>query len=359
MTLRVCRCADSTLAAGTTMILAICFADRHAESADPDSPTAATAVDPGPNDPDEPLAEEFSLDSAVHFLDSASLTWQRDRKCFTCHTNFAYLYARPLVPEDARSHAEVRAFAEELIGERWETSGPRWDAEVVAGAAALAFNDAHTTRELHPLTRRALDRMWESQREDGGWTWLDCGWPPFEMDDHYGVTLAALAVGVAPGNYAQTAAAQQGMTGIRRYFENTPPETLHQRAMLLWAATYTPDLMSDNERQKCIDELFSLQQSDGGWGLATLGNWQRDDGSPQDLGVSDGYGTGFTIFVLRQAGTPADDPRLQRGIAWLKSNQRSSGRWFTRSLKKDGRHFISHAGTAFAVMSLVSCDPDQ
>lgn len=358
MTLPVRNSANSTLVVRAAIFIMTCFVVRSADSAEPDSPTLATVVDPGPNQPDEPLADGFSLDRAVHFLDSAALTWQRDRKCFTCHTNFAYLYARPLVPEDGETHAEVRAFAEELVGERWETNGPRWDAEVVASAAALAFNDAHSTGELHPLTRVALDRMWESQREDGGWTWLDCDWPPFEMDDHYGVTLAALAVGVAPGEYAQTEAARQGMAGIRRYFKNTPPETLHQRAMLLWAATYTPDLMTDEDKQDCIAELFSRQQPDGGWGLATLGNWQREDGSPQDLDVSDGYGTGFTIFVLRQAGIPADDPRLQRGIAWLKANQRASGRWFTRSLKKDGRHFITHAGTAFAVMALAVCEAE-
>lgn len=52
-------------------------------------------VDPGPNDPDEPLAAEFSIDRATHFLDSAAITWQKDQQCFTCHTNFVYLYARP------------------------------------------------------------------------------------------------------------------------------------------------------------------------------------------------------------------------------------------------------------------------
>lgn len=342
-----------------TVLVVMCLVALPANSAEPGSPTLASVVDPGPNEPDEPLADDFSLDRAVQFLDSASLAWQRDRQCFACHTNFAFLYARPLVGEDTPVHAQVRAFAEELVGERWETNGPRWDAEVVASAAALAFNDAQTTGELHPLTRAALDRMWESQREDGGWSWLDCDWPPFEMDDHYGVTLAALAVGVAPGDYAETELARKGMAGIRRYFEHTPPESLHQQSMLLWASTYTPDLMTDAEKQSCIDELFSRQQPDGGWGLATLGDWQREDGSPQDLNVSDGYGTGFTIFVLRQAGTPTDDPRLERGVAWLKTNQRASGRWFTRSLKKDGRHFITHAGTAFAVMALLECEEGQ
>ena len=54
----------------------------------------------------------------------------------------------------------------------------------------LAFNDAATTGKLHPVTRQALDKMWTLQREDGGWTWLKCDWPPMESDDHFGVTFA-------------------------------------------------------------------------------------------------------------------------------------------------------------------------
>ncbi|MEQ8787192.1 MAG: squalene--hopene cyclase [Pirellulaceae bacterium] len=326
----------------------------HATAAEP--VTLDNVVDPGANSPDEPLAETYSLDKAVHFLDSASLQWQKQRKCFTCHTNYLYLYARPAVSADSPEHQTVRAFAEELVRERWKDKGPRWDAEVVATAAALAANDRATTGKLHPLTRQALDRMWTVQRDDGGFTWLKCGWPPMESDDDFGAPLAALAVGLAPEGYAQTEKAQKGLAGIRTYLKNNPPPTLHHRAMLLWAASYTPDLMSDAARQACIDDLLALQRDDGGWALATLGDWKRDDDSPQSTAEGDGYGTGFVIYVLRRAGVPAADERLQRGIAWLKHNQRESGRWFTRSLHRDSRHYITHAGTAMAILALQACE---
>lgn len=318
--------------------------------------TIETVTAPQPNTADEALAAEFSLDKAVHFLDSASLNWQKERKCFTCHTNYAYLYARPLISADAPAHKTVRTFAEELVTERWQNEGPRWDAEVIATAAALAFNDSATTGELHSATRTALDRMWTLQREDGGWTWLKCNWPPMEHDDHYGITLAAIAVGVAPGNYAETETAQQGIAGIRKYLSSHPPENLHHQAMLLWASKFDPSLMSPKDRQSCIDALSGLQQPDGGWAVASLGNWERDDLTEQDTQHSDGYGTGFVVYVLRQAGVSADDPRLQRGANWLKTHQRASGRWFSRSLNRDSKHFLSHAGTAFAVMALSACD---
>jgi squalene-hopene/tetraprenyl-beta-curcumene cyclase len=63
------------------------------------------------------------------------------------------------------------------------------------------------------------------------------------------------------------------------------------------------------------------------------------------------------LAVARLCGVPAADPRVAKGVAWLKSNQRESGRWFTRSLFEDNHHFISHAGTAYAVLALHLCAP--
>lgn len=327
-------------------------------AADPNSKpvTLTNVVAPTANSSTEPVAEAYSVTQATRFLDSAALTWQKQRKCFTCHTNYAYLYARPLVPGKSIAHQQVRAFAEELVTDRWPKKQPRWDAEVIATAAALSFNDAKTTGHLHSVTRTALDRMWTVQKQDGGFDWLKCGWPPMESDDHYGVTLAALAVGFAPDDYATSDAAKSGMKQIASYLKANPAPTRHHSAMVLWASKFHPNLLTADEQQQIINQLSTLQKPDGGWALATLGDWKRADGLTQDTTTSDGYGTGFIVYVLHQAGVPKDDPRLKRGIEWLKSNQRKSGRWYTRSLNKDNKHYITHAGSAFAVMALAECD---
>ena len=52
--------------------------------------------------------------------------------------------------------------------------------------------------------------------------------------------------------------------------------------------------------------------------------------------------TGLAVLVLREAGVPANDPRLQKGIQWLLANQRESGRWWTRSLNTDKAHYITY-----------------
>lgn len=319
------------------------------------------------NTPDEPKAQTFSLAAANQFMDRAARDWTTSRKCFACHTNYVYLIAKPGSESGQadEAHREVRGELEKLVEERWEKSGPRWDAEVVMSAAVLAMNDRATSGKLHATTRKALDRMWTVQREDGGFDWLKCGWPPMESDDDYGIAIAALAAAAAPEDYQTTPAAQAGLAKLKSYLVKNPAPTLHHEAMLLWPEAYGVKLLSEQARASTIAKLIALQKSDGGWNSATLGDWKRGDGKEQDKETSDGYGTGFVVFILQQSAsgksTPAEpsadpsaDPSsaISRGQAWLKSNQRASGRWHTRSLNKDSQHFLSHAGTAFAIMAL-------
>jgi squalene-hopene/tetraprenyl-beta-curcumene cyclase len=309
-------------------------------------------VDVGPNEPNEPIAKEFSLERGRKFMDDVSLQWQRERKCVTCHTNFAYLTTGASYAGDRAAYGLIRKFTEDLVRERWETKGPRWDAEVLVAAMGLAISDADGNGKLHPLTRKALDRMWTVQKPDGGWNWLKCGWPPMESDDYYGATIALLATGRAPENYASTPAAQEGVRKIREYLAKNAPPSLHHKGMLFWASKYVDGLMTPDEQRKTVDDLLALQKPDGGWAVSTFLPWKRADGKEQDLASSDGYGTGFVLHLARLGGIPATDGRIAKGIAWLKGNQRQSGRWFTRSLNKDGRSFLTHAGTAFALRVL-------
>jgi len=316
--------------------------------------TLDNVVSPGPNRADEPFAEEFSMQQAVRFLDSAALTWQKERKCFACHSNYALLMARPAITHDARGHRQIRQAAEFLATHPRKTGYASTEAVMVA--SVLAQNDAATTGKLHPATRQALDRIWEFQRQDGGWTWLNDDAPPSEIEEHYGVTMAAIGVGMAPENYSQTPMAKKGIEKIREYLRNSPPANMHNRAMKLLASLGVDGILTEAERKKVIADLLGLQKGDGGWNLATLGvSWKRTDGTPQDYETSDGYGTGFAIHTLRSAGVGADDPRIRKGVQWLKTHQRVSGRWFTRSMSKDSRHYVTHSGTAYAILALVAC----
>jgi squalene-hopene/tetraprenyl-beta-curcumene cyclase len=313
---------------------------------------------PAPNSPNEPLAPRLSLARSADFLDQAALSWTEKRKCGTCHTNYAYLMARPALKEFATpAMAEVRKFFEGRVA-NWDTAKPRWDTEVVATAVSLAINDAATTGKLHPHTRTALDRMWKLQQQNGAWKWLKCNWPPMEHDDYFGAVWAAVGVGIAPDGYAKGPTAKEGLAKLRRYLRDTPAPDLHHRAMLLWASQRLGGLMTNDEQRDTVEKLLALQRPDGGWNLPSLGDYRRHDKLKtrnDPGGPSDGYATGFVVYVLRQAGVPADQEAIRRGVEWLRRNQRASGRWFTRSPSSDGPHYISHAGTAYAVLALRVC----
>ncbi|WP_439629241.1 squalene--hopene cyclase [Gemmata sp.] len=313
---------------------------------------AADVPRPGPTRDDEPLAKAYSAAKAAEYLDGVGVNWTRDRKCVTCHTNMPYLTARPLLP-GGDDWKEVRTFLEKDVAS-WSNGGkPRGDTYVVATAFALAFNDAQQTGKLHPTTRAALDKMWDVQRKTGEWAWLKCDWPPLEHDDYYGAALAALAVGYAPEDYAKTEKARAGVERLKGYFQKTPSPDLHHTAVLLWASTKLDGLMTADEQKAAVAALRERQHKDGGWALAALGTYARHDKTPNDpAGAGDGYGTGFVTFVLLRSGVPAADPAVAKGLAWIKANQRESGRWFTRSLSNEKAHYIANAGSAFCVLAL-------
>jgi squalene-hopene/tetraprenyl-beta-curcumene cyclase len=340
------------LVIGATILLAVSLLLR----AD-DTVTTENVLDPGPNQADEPLRERFSFPAAVRFVDAVALTWHKKHECFACHSDYAFLLARPAVNPRAPAHATIRQALEHLADSPRQTD--YWVTEAVMVASILAQNDAATTGKLHPSTRKALDRIWTAQREDGGWTWMKNNEPPSEIDDQYGVAMAAIGVGIAPDGYGKTQTAQKGLERIRQYFRNNPPTNMHHRAMRLLVSLRVDGIMTEAERAEVVAGLCALQKPDGGWGLATLGNWKRSDGKEQDYESSDGYGTGFVIYVLRCAGVPAEDPRIGKGILWLKTHQRASGRWFTRSMTRDNTHLLTHSGTAYAILALALCGESE
>jgi squalene-hopene/tetraprenyl-beta-curcumene cyclase len=322
--------------------------------------TLDNVVDPGQISADEPIADVFSAAKAARYLDTASLHWQKSRNCAACHVNMGYMYARPALSSALKDSGEVRDLFEEYVTKRWKERSPRDVQETVVVTSALVFNDLQTTGKLHPITRQAFRVMWDFQRDDGGWTWRNDGYPPTEYDEHYGVTLAALSTGIAPDEYIDTDEARRGIEGIRSFLKRNTPLSLHHRAMVAWASCYVGLLMNEQDRGKTLNELLAIQRPDGGWSTpGLLADWEglrRMDGKPHDTKTSDAYATGFTIVVGRELGLQKSDPRLQRGVNWLLSNQRVSGKWFSRSPAKDSRHYFSNFGSAFAILALQSCD---
>jgi len=315
---------------------------------------------------------EFDIERAAQFVDGVAVKWGVKHGCVTCHTNGHYLMVPPKIFKHRPAATEVRTFAEGWI-DSWEENGlPRTEI-VVAPAAFLTINNMQMDGRLRPATRNALDEAWKLQSEEGNWKdWLKCEWPPFEQDDHYGVTLLTIAMGMAPESYTNIEPAHTGIRRMLGYLQRHEPEEVHHRAMMLWAGKYYEDLVSADERQRWIDELIELQKASGGWASGDLGRWRQR--APETGGYShldpelverefprvmvdpngDGYGTGFVLYALLQAGVPVSHVQMQKGLAWLKSNQQADGKWFTNSLRNesDTSNFLTHTGTTFALMVL-------
>jgi squalene-hopene/tetraprenyl-beta-curcumene cyclase len=308
---------------------------------------------------DEPLAKGYSAAKAAEYLDRSALNWMKTKKCATCHSTLFYMAARPALAAALPDSGEMRRFYEDYRRVRWKTKGPSeaqgfWPVVVGTG---LTLNDLQTTGQLSDVAREVLDIMWTVQREDGGWRWPHCDYAPLEIDDHYGATLAALTVGVAPSKYAQTPQAQAGLEKLRIYLKNNPPKSLHHRAMIAWCSIRIEGIATQAERDQALNDLLALQLDDGGWSTSSLLTdcKVRGNGEPLQTKTSDAYGTGFVIVVCRELGVPATDKSMARGIDWLLANQRESGKWFTRSPVRDCSNLISNAGSAYAVLALQAC----
>ncbi len=323
---------------------------------------------------DEPLRRSVSLPRAKEFLDSVNVAWARQNKCGTCHTNLAYLAARPFLGSmQEEPAAEVReslyTYLDEITS-RAAAAPPPGQAPAAPAAprapvhwriptvSMLAVNDGESG-SIDPRTLAEFDRVWTMQKADGSWDWPTGGrmLPFIERDNYYVAMLVALGAGYLPASYLETPAASTGLQNLRRYLTSTSAADLHDDVMLLWASARTAGLMNAQQKSRVVDALVKLQRPDGGWSLPSLGRWKRHDGPVNDPvnDPSDGYATGFVTFALCQPGTTRR-PSIERGLRWLETHQRESGRWYTRSLYSDMfQNYLSNMGTAYAVMALRSC----
>ena len=314
------------------------------------------------NRADEPLAKTFSAQKSIDFIERSVSRWQVEQKCITCHTNGLHLVAGSAATPQSEVLLKNREFSRNYLSSYVQyNKKPKGDHGalygIVAGASFLAISEMITAKELHPDTAAALDYIWTRQSQSGAWdSWLKCHWGPYEVDDHFGASLAAIALAMTPDAYRKKPESIRAWQNLKKYFKANPPVSAHQKGMLLWLSRYAPESLTSVEKKKWLKELRDLQQADGGWVLIHLGNadWQRRDKQPQAQ-ISDGYATAFVVYALRQSGVSESDPAIKRGIAWLKAHQRESGRWFTHSPRVDGKHYITQAASNMALLALSSC----
>jgi squalene-hopene/tetraprenyl-beta-curcumene cyclase len=349
----------------------------------------------------DPAAAAVYLDARMDlwFANGTKLkTGETQTACVSCHAGLAYALARPVLRRVM--HADTPAAQEaRLIDEttrRVDTYGTHqvlYDfnerrqiesrgTEAVLNAVILTSADAaRDLREPSAPTKKALARLWETQRPDGRWDWLEFGLEPWETTEatYHGATFAAFAAGTAKGSH--DAAATAGIERLRAYLAtNYPARHLYNRAWALLASTRLKGIVTDAQRNTLIEELVRAQREDGGWSLEAMGPWKWSKTAPPVkspgeldralLTKSDGYATGLVVYTLKQAGVPSSHAAVRTGIRWLETNQRAPpvadvpGRaWHAHSLNYDREHggekgepwrrlFMSDTATAFAILAL-------
>src|SRR5215472_16900529 len=278
-------------------------------------------------DPDKPetkIANSWDPKAAAAYLDRRQLWWmewpraQRDHEtfCVSCHTAVPYALSRTALrtalAEQAPSPNERRLLDNVTKRVRlWKELEPFYkDAdrgpyksvesrgtESVLNALILSSRDAQSG-QLSNDAHTAFENMFAEQqiagKQKGAWLWLRFKNEPWEADDsdYFGATLAAVAIGIAPGNYRATPEVQTRRKLLREYLDREfAVQTTINRVLLLWAAAKLPGLLEPNRQKAIIAELLEKQHVDGGWSLASLsGDWKRADGTSQET-MSDGYAT--------------------------------------------------------------------
>jgi len=361
-------------------------------------PTAA--VFGGENTP-----ERWDQSGASQYLDRRGEDWFKfgaafrgqgssTTSCVSCHSLLPYALARPVLRR--LSNESVATKWERKVLEQTRSRVSNWDrldaasfqlyydfddpkkkqsrgTESVLNALILALDDRFQGRAgPSDDTKKALSILWSTQitegQHKGSWEWLNFGMDPWESNNSpfLGACLAAIAAGAAQGNNRPNADAglQVGVSSLRDYLKkNISSQNLHNRAWMLWAAASMDGLLTSQEKDRLVAELLGKQQPSGGWSLGSLGDFTHGEVKTPSK-TPDGYATGLVLHVLQLSGLTKDDPRIAKGLAWLRSNQDKTGAWRAMSVNKNRSpessnpakanvgKFMWDAATGYAVLAL-------
>ena len=332
---------------------------------------------------DEPRVKAFgaaSVKAAVKYLEDGALSWVREKSCVNCHTTGTYLAERSAWSKQfGKPSAEV---LENFVGsvpkevkpvKETETRGHKHYPNTfftVWRSLGLAEWDRHVAGKLSEPTERALRDLFERQSANGAFVSHGEVEIPHITTDFELSLQAARAITAAPGWLAglKDESLLARVAKLKDYLRTGAPKNDFDRVLKLQLAHYFPELVSPAERDAALKLLSAKQHADGGWTVrdfSALNDWHfeisdtvrklvtglSDAANPE----SDAYMTALAVVLLRQSNVPISDPRVQRGLAWLRREQRESGRWWMHSLYRGNYHYITYIATAQALKAFALC----
>ena len=322
---------------------------------------------------DEPRVKAFGPDTikaAAKYLDDGAHHWVREKSCIACHSTGVYMVERSALTEWlGKPGDEVLAQFTEAVPK----DGGKPDASPIKSvwrSSGLASWDRHVTGRISEHTDRSLRHTLTLLTDDGSFRTIKQVEIPY-ITTHFELTVqAARAITTAPGWLASLKDADTlaRVERMKKYLHEHEPVNDYELALKLRLSVLMPALVPPPVRDAATAMLWRQQQPDGGWSTRRMSDvmkWHEtmdpkvvamiqaepDAASP----ASDPYMTAFAIVLLRESGVPPDDARIQKGVAWLKANQRVSGRWWMKSLYRDTYHYITYISTTQALRALALC----
>lgn len=342
---------------------------------------------------------------AAEFLDARGEQWfnfgsshrgtgATKSSCVSCHSLLSYAMARPV----------LRQISNEKLPSKWETRileqtkfrVSNWEkldtetfqlmydfddakkkqsrgTEAVLSALLLSRDDRFQGRHAPGEdTKKALAILWATQITDGqdkgSWEWINFGMDPWEGESsrYMGACLAAIAVGSAPGYdlVSLKGDLRERLGFLRDYLKRQfASQNLHNRVWMLWASASMDGLLAPKEKHELVAQVLAKQLASGGFSLASLGAYTRK-GVKDQSATPDGYATGLILHALQLAGLAKENPQLNKGLSWLRSNQDPTGAWRAASVNKNRApeskdpakahigKFMWDAATAYSVLAL-------
>jgi squalene-hopene/tetraprenyl-beta-curcumene cyclase len=334
---------------------------------------------------DEPRVKAFGPDSvkaALKYLEDGATCWVREKTCVNCHTTGPYLSERTAwTAQFGKPSEEVLAdFIESVpkdvreVKEATTKSGHKHYPAAFTSvwrSLGLAEWDRHVTGETSEHTDRSIRDMFERQSDNGAFVSHGEVEIPHITTDFELSLQAARTITAAPGwlTGLKDERLRARVEKLKGWLRTAPPKNDFDRILRLQLAHYLPELVTQPERDAALALLSSKQHADGGWStrdMSALQDWHFEmsetvvrliEGLP-DAGrpESDTYMTALAVILMRQNGVPVDDRRVQEGLAWLKREQRESGRWWMHSLYRGNYHYITYIATCQALKALALCD---
>ena len=186
----------------------------------------------------------FTPQLAFDYMEQGTAAWTAESKCIACHTNGSYMVVRPmLTPQLGPPQSEMRDFfLSELKADLAVAPAKRQTdvepTQLVYIAAGLP-SGTPTSCTSSFETAQALDLMFQMQRDTGDWHIGDDNNPPLESNTYQLATVAARAIGNAPGWLAQQHGkpVEARINKLKAFLRaEQKPQGDYDRTDLLWAS---------------------------------------------------------------------------------------------------------------------------